>query len=186
MMQEKVGLKHAWYAVLILTLANVSGFVDRQILSYLVVPMKRDLGVTDTQVSLLMGLGFVLFYSVLGIPIGRAMDRGSRRRITALGIALWSLMTSLSGFARTFPALMLARIGVGVGEATLVPASVSIISDLFPRRLLGTAMSIYTTGTFLGSGVGYILGAFLVQKLDAFWRPGFFLRRARGAVYVER
>ncbi|MBC8086273.1 MAG: MFS transporter [Phycisphaerae bacterium] len=166
-MQEKVGLKHAWYVVLILTLANVSGFVDRQILSYLVVPMKRDLGVTDTQVSLLMGLGFVLFYSVLGIPIGRLIDRGSRRGITAVGIALWSLMTTLSGVARTFPALMLARIGVGVGEATLVPASVSIISDLFPRRLLGTAMSIYTTGTFLGSGVGYILGAFLVQKLDA-------------------
>lgn len=166
-MQEKVGLKHAWYAVFILTLANVSGFVDRQILSYLVGPMKRDLGVTDTQMGLLMGLGFVLFYSLLGIPIGRMIDSGSRRRITAIGIALWSTMTTLTGFARSFPTLMLARIGVGVGEATLVPASVSIIADLFPRRLLGTAMSIYTTGTFLGSGVGYILGAFLVEKLDA-------------------
>jgi MFS family permease len=166
-MQEKAGLKHAWYAVFILTLATVSGFVDRQILSYLVVPMKRDLGVTDTQVSLLMGVGFVVFYSVLGIPIGRLVDRGSRRRIAAAGVALWSLMTSLSGFARTFPALMLARIGVGVGEATLIPTSVSLIADLFPRRLRGIAMSINTTGIFLGSGVGYILGAFLVERLDA-------------------
>jgi len=159
-------LAHAWYAVAILTLANMSGFIDRQILSYLVVPMKRDLGVSDTQMSLLMGLGFVVFYSVLGIPIGRMIDRGSRRAITALGIALWSLMTTLTGVARSFPALMLTRIGVGVGEATLGPASVSIIADVFPRRLLGTAMSVYTTGTFLGSGVGYMLGAFLVDRLD--------------------
>lgn len=144
----------------------MSGFVDRQILSYLVVPMKRDLGVTDTQMSLLMGLGFVVFYSVLGIPIGRLIDRGSRRVITATGIALWSLMTTLTGLARTFPALMLTRIGIGVGEATLGPASVSIIADMFPRRLLGTAMSVYTTGTFLGSGIGYMLGAFMVDRVD--------------------
>lgn len=144
----------------------MSGFVDRQILSYLVVPMKRDLGVSDTQISLLMGLGFVLFYSVLGIPIGRLIDRGSRRVITSIGIALWSVMTTLTGVARTFPALMLARVGVGVGEATLGPSSVSTIADLFPRRLMGTAMSVYTTGTFLGSGVAYMLGAFLVDRLD--------------------
>lgn len=165
--KQPVGLRHAWYAVAVLTLANMSGFIDRQILSYLVVPMKRDLGVTDTQMSLLMGFGFVVFYSVLGIPIGRLIDRGSRRVITSVGIALWSLMTTLTGLARTFPALMLARIGVGVGEATLGPASVSIIADVFPRRLLGTAMSVYTTGTFLGSGVGYMLGAVMVDKVDA-------------------
>ena len=185
---KAVGLAHAWYAVAILTLANMSGFIDRQILSYLVVPMKRDLGVTDTQMSLLMGLGFVVFYSVLGIPIGRMIDRGRRRAITAAGIALWSLMTTLSGVVRTFPALMFTRIGVGVGEATLGPASVSIIADVFPRRLLGIAMSVYTTGTFLGSGVGYMLGAFLVDRLDRFgtismpvigdiyaWQTVFFL-----------
>ncbi|MGV3708036.1 MAG: spinster family MFS transporter [Gemmatimonas sp.] len=159
-------LTHAWYAVAVLTLANMSGFIDRQILSYLVVPMKRDLGITDTQMSLLMGLGFVLFYSVLGIPIGRWIDRGSRRVITALGVAMWSLMTTLTGLARSFPALMATRVGVGVGEATLAPASVSIIADVFPRRLLGTAMSVYTTGTFLGSGVGYVLGALMVDRMD--------------------
>ncbi len=181
-------MAQAWYAVAILTLANMSGFIDRQILSYLVVPMKRDLGVSDTQMSLLMGLGFVVFYSVLGIPIGRMIDRGSRRMITAVGIALWSVMTTFTGIARTFPALMLARIGVGVGEATLGPASVSIIADVFPRRLLGTAMSVFTTGTFFGSGVGYILGAFMVDRVDKFgiitvpvigemhsWQTVFFL-----------
>lgn len=161
-----VSLAYAWYAVAILTLANMSGFIDRQILSYLVVPMKRDLGVSDTQMSLLMGLGFVVFYSVLGIPIGRLIDRGSRRVITAVGIALWSVMTTLTGVARTFSGLMAARIGVGVGEATLGPASVSIIADMFPKRMLGTAMSVFTTGTFLGSGVGYILGAFMVERVD--------------------
>ena len=162
-----VNVRHAWYAVAVLTLANISGFVDRQILSYLVVPMKRDLGVSDTQVSLLMGLGFVLFYSVLGIPIGRLVDRGSRRIVTVVGVALWSLMTTLTGFTRTFSQLMLARIGVGVGEATLAPASVSIIADLFPRQLLGIAMSVYMTGTFLGSGIGYVLGASVVSAVDA-------------------
>ncbi|MEP6766004.1 MAG: MFS transporter [Gemmatimonadaceae bacterium] len=165
--ESKESVKHAWYAVAVLTIANVSGFIDRQILSYLVVPMKRDLGVSDTQISLLMGLGFVVFYSVLGIPIGRMVDRGSRRVVTAVGVALWSLMTTLTGFTRTFTQLMLARIGVGVGEATLNPASVSIIADLFPRRLLGVAMSVYMTGTFLGSGVGYFGGALLVHTADA-------------------
>ena len=162
-----MSVKHAWYAVLILTLANVSGFVDRQILSYLVVPMKRDLGVTDTQISLLMGFGFVVFYSVLGIPIGRLVDRGSRRIVTAVGVALWSVMTTLTGLTRTFPQLMATRIGVGVGEATLAPASISIIADAFPRRLLGVAMSVYMTGTFFGSGIGYVLGASVVHTVDA-------------------
>ncbi|MEP6779064.1 MAG: MFS transporter [Gemmatimonadaceae bacterium] len=159
--------KQAWYAVAVLTLANISGFVDRQILSPLVAPMKRDFGISDTQISLLMGIGFVVFYSILGIPIGRLVDRGSRRVVTAVGVALWSVMTTATGLARTFPQIMLARIGVGVGEATLAPASVSIIADLFPRRVLGVAMSVYMTGSFLGSGIGYALGAYVVQKLDA-------------------
>jgi len=119
--------------VAVLTLANVSGFVDRQILSLLVEPIKRDLHITDTQVSLLAGLGFVLFYSVLGLPIGRWVDRGMRPRIVALGVAVWSLMTAATGLARTFGQLFVARVGVGVGEATLGPAAVSIIADQFPR-----------------------------------------------------
>ncbi len=152
----------AWYIVAVLTLANVSGFVDRQILSLLVEPIKRDLGVTDTQVSLLMGLSFAVFYSVLGIPIGRLADRSSRRAIVAIGAVLWSGMTALSALARTFGQLFAMRIGVGVGEATLGPSAVSLIADAFPRERRGTAMSVYMLGTFLGSGIAYALGAWVV------------------------
>jgi MFS family permease len=158
----------------------VSGFVDRQILSLLVVPIKRDLGVSDTQVSLLMGFSFVVFYSLLGLPIGRWVDRGRRGLIVGMGAALWSIMTALTGLARTYGQLFAARIGVGVGEATLGPAAVSIIGDSFPRERLGTAMSTYMLGTFFGSGVAYALGAFVVGAVD---RPGFVTLPIVGDVY---
>lgn len=166
---DRRALRAAWYTVAVLTIANVSGFVDRQILSLLVVPIKRDLHVSDTQVSLLMGLSFVIFYSVLGLPIGRWADVGSRRVIVAVGAATWSVLTMASGLARTFTTLFAARIGVGVGEATLQPAAISLIADSFPRRRLGTAMSVFMLGTFFGSGVAYALGAYVVGELD---RPG--------------
>ena len=168
--EERIALRRAWYTVAVLTLANVSGFVDRQILSLLVVPIKRDLGVTDTGVSLLMGASFVIFYSLLGLPIGRWVDRGPRRLIVAGGIAVWSLLTMASGLARTFTALFVARVGVGVGEATLQPTAISLIGDSFPRRRLGTAMSVFMLGTFFGSGVAYALGAYVVGAID---QPGF-------------
>lgn len=160
-------LTRAWFAVAVLTLANISGFIDRQILSLLVEPIKRDLQVTDTQVSLLMGLGFVIFYSLLGLPIGRWVDRGHRPRIVAVGIGVWSVMTALTGMAKNFGQLFAARVGIGAGEATLGPAAVSIIADRFPRRMLGTAMGTYMMGTFAGSGVAYALGAFVVGKYSA-------------------
>ncbi len=171
---------HAWYAVLVLTLANVSGFVDRQILSLLTVPLKRDLQLSDTQVSLLIGLGFAVFYSVLGLPIGRWVDRGMRPRIVALGAALWSVMTLLTGITRGYGQLFLARVGVGVGEATLGPAAVSIIADQFPREKLGTAMSTYMVGTFAGSGVAYALGAYIVGRVD---QPGMITLPLVGEIF---
>ncbi len=166
-MQRALTGGQAWYVVAVLTLANVSGFVDRQILSLLVEPIKRDLSVSDTQVSLLMGLSFAVFYSVLGIPIGRLADRRSRRAIVAIGAVLWSAMTALSGLARSFAQLFMLRIGVGVGEATLGPSAVSLIADAFPRERRGTAMSVYMLGTFLGSGIAYALGAYVVGLADA-------------------
>ncbi len=150
----------------ILTVANIVGFLDRQILSLLVKPLRRDFALTDTDVSLLMGLSFTIFYSLLGLPIGRWVDRGSRPRIIALGIAVWSLLTAVTGFARSFGQLFAARIGVGVGEATLGPAAVSLIADQFPRRGLATAMSVYQMGSFAGAGIAYALGAFVVGRLD--------------------
>jgi MFS family permease len=167
---ERRALRTAWYTVAVLTLANVSGFVDRQILSLLVEPIKRDLHVTDVQISVLQGLSFVIVYSFLGLPIGRWVDVGSRRAIVAAGSAVWSLITIASGFARTFGTLFAARIGVGIGEATLQPAAISLIADSFPRRRLGTAMSVFMVGTFFGSGVAYALSAYVVGKLD---RPGW-------------
>ncbi|WP_353269446.1 MFS transporter, partial [Gemmatimonas sp.] len=157
----------AWYAVAILTIANISGFVDRQILSLLVKPMRRDFGLTDTEISLLMGLSFTIFYSVLGLPIGRWVDRGARPRIIALGAAIWSLLTALTGFTRSFGQLFAARIGVGIGEATLGPAAVSIIADHFPRKRLATAMGVYQMGSFMGSGFAYAIGALIVGRLTA-------------------
>lgn len=175
-----VSTTHAWYALVVLTLANVSGFVDRQILSLLTVPLKRDLQLSDTQVSLLIGLGFAVFYSVLGLPIGRWVDRGMRPRIVALGAALWSVMTLLTGITRGYGQLFLARVGVGVGEATLGPAAVSIIADQFPREKLGTAMSTYMVGTFAGSGVAYALGAYIVGRVD---QPGMITLPLVGEIF---
>jgi MFS family permease len=142
----------------VLTLANVSGFVDRQILSLLVVPIRRDLGISDTQMSLLMGLSFVLFQTVLGVPIGRLADSRSRRTIIAAGIAAWSVMTMACGLARTYAQLLVARVGVGVGEAALQAPAVSLVTDYFPRARRATAMSVYTLGTFVGSGLAYLVG----------------------------
>lgn len=151
-------VRYAWYVVGVLTLANVSGFVDRQILSLLVIPIRRDLGISDTQMSVLMGLSFALFQTVLGVPIGRLADRHSRRAIIAAGVAAWSVMTMACGLARTFRQLLVARIGVGVGEAALQAPAVSLVSDYFPRARRATAMSVYTLGTFVGSGLAYLVG----------------------------
>lgn len=150
----------------VLTLANISGFLDRQILSLLVQPLRRDFGLTDTDVSLLMGLSFTIFYSLLGLPIGRWVDRGSRPKIIAIGAAVWSMLTVLTGSARSYAQLFAARVGVGVGEATIGPAAVSLIADQFPHRRLATAMSVYHMGSFAGAGIAYALGAFVVGRLD--------------------
>ncbi len=158
---------YAWYVVAVLTLANVSGFLDRQVLSLLVPPIERDLGLSDTQMSYLLGLSFTVLYTVLALPVARLADRSSRRRIMAVGAGLWSFMTMLCGVAGTFGRLLLARIGVGVGEATLLAPSVSLIADYFPRERLSTAMSVYSLGVFLGSGLAYVIGGSIVGLVSA-------------------
>jgi MFS family permease len=154
--------RYAWYVVAVLTLANVSGFVDRQILSLLVRPIQRDFGITDTQMSYLLGLSFAIFYSVLGIPIARWADRSSRRAIIGGGVALWSVFTTLCATASTFGRLFIMRLGVGVGEASLQAPGVSLISDYFPRERLSRAMSVYSLGIFVGSGLAYLIGGWVV------------------------
>src|SRR5690606_10195065 len=114
---------------------------------------QRDLAISDTQMSLLLGLAFAVFYSVLGFPIGRLADVRSRRAIIGWGIAIWSVMCALCGLARSYGQLFLARVGVGVGEAALSPPAYSLIADYFPPRRLASAMSLYSTGIFIGSGL---------------------------------
>jgi MFS family permease len=156
---------YSWYVVGLLMVVYVFSFMDRQILALLVTPIKRDLNLTDTQMSYLMGLSFAVFYTFFGIPLGRLADTMSRRGLIAAGLFFWSLMTTGCGFAQRFWQLALMRMGVGIGEATLSPSAYSLISDSFPRHLLGRAISIYGAGIYIGSGLAYLLGGVVVRWL---------------------
>lgn len=153
----------AWYAVFVLMVIYIISFIDRQVISLFVEPLKRDLLLSDTQVSLLQGLSFAIFYTLLGIPLGRVADSVNRRNLIIVGIGLWSILTAACGLARSFPQLFLARMGVGVGEATLSPAAFSMIADSFPRHQMSLAMSLYSLGAFIGLGLALILGGALIQ-----------------------
>jgi MFS family permease len=156
----------AWYAVFVFALALCVNFLDRGILPLLVQPIKRDLGLTDTQISLLMGFAFVMFYVILGLPIARLVDRSSRRRIIGIGVALWSGATALCGLAHTFMQLFLARVGVGVGEACVGPATYSMLADLFPREQLARAVSVLNFGFIAGIGLSAILGGTVIGAME--------------------
>jgi len=157
--------RYAWYVVAVLMLANLSAQVDRQILALLVDPIKRDLQISDAQMGLLVGLPFGLFYATLGLPIGRIADSMNRRNLMAVGIALWSLMTAVFGVMRTYSQLLLARIGVGIGEAALVPPALSLLADYFPPKRLATALSVFGTGVFLGAGFAYYVSGLAVEAV---------------------
>ncbi|HYC52811.1 MAG TPA: MFS transporter [Gemmatimonadaceae bacterium] len=161
------GTRYGWYVVGVLTLANISANIDAQILALLAVPIRRDLGLSLTEMSYLIGLPFAIFYTLMGLPIARMADRGNRRNIIAAGIALWSVMTALCGLAGTYSRLLLARIGVGVGEAALAPPATSMLADYFPRERLGSAMSVYSTAIFIGSGLAYFIGGWIIGLVEA-------------------
>lgn len=144
-------------------LASISANVDRQILSLLVVPIERDLHISDTKMGLLMGPAFALFFLVLGVPLATLADRWSRRNVMAWGVALWSVFTGACAIARTYASLFALRVGVGFGEATINAPSVSLIAEYFPARLLSRAMSVYSLGIFFGSGVAYFIGGVIVS-----------------------
>src|SRR6266851_1403670 len=158
---------YAWYVVGVLTLVYIFSFIDRQILNLLVRPIRRDLGITDFQMSLLMGFSFALFYTFFGIPLGRLADSRSRRTIIAAGVAVWSIMTAACGLARNFAQMLLLRVGVGVGEAALSPAAYSIITDYFPSKRRSTAISVYSMGIYIGSGVAFIVGGLVAGLASA-------------------
>lgn len=151
----------AWFAAGMLALANTLAFVDRQALALLVQPIKEDLQVSDTAMSLLYGLSFTMFYVIVGIPVARLADRANRRNIIAGAIFIWSLATALCGLARSFATLFAARVGVGAGEGGLSPAAYSILADYFPKERLPAAMGVYQMGIYVGGASALLLGGLL-------------------------
>jgi MFS family permease len=162
--------RYAWYVVGVLTAAYTLSYIDRQILGLVLEPLRQDLSLTDTQVSLLAGTAFALFYVTLGLPLGWIADRASRRKLIALGVFFWSLMTAMCGLASTFWQLFAARMGVGVGEAALSPAAYSIISDYFPPEARVRPLATYNVALAIGSGLAYLTGGAISSLLAA--RPG--------------
>lgn len=157
---------YAWYMTLLLMVLYMFSFLDRTIIVLLIEPIKRDLAITDTQISLLYGLAFAVFYTLCGIPIARLIDSKNRRTIVAVGVLFWSAMTAACGLAKNFGSLFAARIGVGIGEATLSPAAYSMISDSFPKEKRAKAMSVYTMGIYLGVGVAMLLGGQVIEYFN--------------------
>ena len=157
-----------WYVVFLLTLASTLSFIDRQILNVMIGPIKRDLGgLSDTEISLIIGLAFSAVYSLTTLPLARIADRYSRRNVIAAGIFSWSLMTALAGMANSFWALFGARMGVGVGEASLGPATQSILADYFEQHRLPLAYGIVAAAPFIGTGLANIVGGPLIDYLEA-------------------
>ena len=157
---------YAWYVVMVLLVAQACSFLDRMIMGLLVGPIRQSFDISDTQFSLLAGLAFSLFYAFMGLPLARIADSRSRRNLIAAGIAVWSLMTALCGLARGYWSLFFARVGVGVGEATLGPAAYSMITDYFPKSALARALSVFMVGVTLGSGFAYMLGGAVVAYVE--------------------
>lgn len=174
---ESTPAYRAW-ALFILVVVYTFNFIDRQIVGILAVPIKADLDLSDTQLSLMGGLAFALFYTFLGVPIAILADRKSRVWIMTIALGLWSAMTAACGFAQNFTQLFLARLGVGVGEAGGVAPAYSLIADYFPSEKRARALSIYSFGIPIGSAAGILLGGVLTSYLD--WRAAFVIVGASG------
>ena len=156
---------YAWYVVILCMIAYIFSFIDRQILALMIEPIKADLNLTDTQFSLLHGLAFSLFYAFMGLPLAYIADRFSRPKLIAAGIVFWSIATALCGLSKNFIQLFLSRMGVGIGEAALSPAAYSMFSDMFAKDKLGRAVAIYSIGSFVGGGIAFLVGGFVIGLL---------------------
>ncbi|MDM9630915.1 spinster family MFS transporter [Robiginitalea aurantiaca] len=164
--------QNKWVVLAILTLVYTFSFIDRQLLVILAEPVKADLGLSDTQLGLLTGLAFAALYVTLGLPVARLADKGNRKNVVSASLAIWSLMTVISGMATNFVQMLFARIGVGIGEAGGSPPSHSIISDYFEPQKRATALSIYSVGIYIGIFVGFTIGGVLAQHYG--WRVAFY------------
>lgn len=171
---------YANYVLLILSIANVLSVADRGVMSLLLQPIKRDLHASDTEMSLLTGVAFVLFYSLFGIPIAQWSDRGNRRSILSIGIGVWSIMTSFCGFAGSFALMAVARAGVGVGEATCTPTSMSLIADYYARRARPRMIALFNIGA---ASSAFVVTPFVGVIADHFgWRAAFILLGIPGVI----
>jgi MFS family permease len=159
----KLGGAYSHYVLLVLVIVYVFNFIDRNILSILAEDIKADLGASDAQMGFLYGTVFAVFYAVFGIPLARFADVWVRRSLISIGLLFWSLMTALSGLARSFPALAGYRIGVGIGEASASPAAFSMLSDYYPPRMRATVIAIYSSGVYIGGGIGLFLGGWILE-----------------------
>ena len=175
---------YAWYVVGVLILAYTFAYIDRTLLTLLVGPIRATLRITDLQLSLLSGFAFALFYTFLGIPIGRLVDLFSRRRIILVGVVTWSVMTAFCGLSSSFWQLFGARVGVGFGEATLSPAAYSMLADLFPETTLPRALSLYNAAIYVGSGLALIGGGALIGLMPAIHVPGLDMLEPWQALFV--
>ncbi|MGB0929995.1 MAG: spinster family MFS transporter [Chitinophagales bacterium] len=178
---NKESPNYKWYVLIVLTLVYMFNFIDRQVIVILQESIKADLELSDTQLGLMTGLAFAALYVVIGIPIARLADRSNRKNILTFSLLFWSSMTVLSGRAMNFFQLLLARIGVGVGEAGCTPPAHSIISDYFPPQKRATAISIYTTGIYLGILMGFVVGGLLAKNYG--WRIALYVLGIAGMLF---
>ncbi|WP_439534198.1 spinster family MFS transporter [Polymorphobacter sp.] len=167
-----VGGAYARYVLFVLVVVYAMNFIDRQILAILAEDIKRDLGLSDSDLGFLYGTAFAVFYAMFGIPLGRLADNWVRVRLLSLGLFVWSGMTALSGLSTNFLQLSAARVGVGIGEASAGPAAYSMLSDWFPKGQRATALAIYSSGLYLGGGVSFFIGAVVVKAWNATWPVG--------------
>lgn len=168
-----VGGPYAYYVLAVLFVVYIFNFIDRQILAILLEPIKKDLQVSDTALGFLTGFAFAVFYTFAGLPLARIADRWVRRSLIAISLATWSVMTAVSGLARNFTDLAIARISVGIGEAGASPSAHSILSDYFPPAKRATVLAIYASGIYVGVGLGYWLGGWINDMYG--WRTAFFV-----------
>jgi predicted MFS family arabinose efflux permease len=178
---EQISNRYLNYVLVMLTLVYVFNFADRQILVILQESIKKDLQLSDTELGLLSGFIFAIFYAVLGIPIARYADNGNRRNIVAGSLGLWSIMTAISGYAGNFILLLLARIGVGVGQAGESPSAHAMISDYFPPEKRSSAQSTYSTGIYIGILIAFLMGGYLDQYYG--WRTAFLVMGIPGIIF---
>ena len=170
---DAASLAYRSYVLAVLVIVYTFNFIDRQIVGILAVPIKAELGLSDSQLGLMGGLAFALFYTFLGIPIARLADKVSRTGIMTAALALWSVMTAVCGFTHSFAQLFMARMGVGVGEAGGVAPAYSLICDYFPTKERARALSVYSFGIPIGAALGIVLGGFITSLMS--WRMAFFI-----------